>query len=97
MGQKYQVRYTQKGQSKVYIHEGHETKGRLGKEIKDAQDQHDISIFNKKARPRYTQPTILYALLKIRKQEQPKKGGEILASRNVTHQGGNLMHSKYTD
>ena len=73
-GRKYQVHYTQKGIAKVHFHERLEGKGRVDKEIKDSRDQQDISISNKKARPSYTQPTILDAFLKIRKQDQPKQG-----------------------
>ena len=78
-GQKYQVYFNQKGSTKVYTHEGQETKGKQDKLAKDPQDKSDVSIFDKKSKPSYTQPTILDAFLKMRKNTQ-RAGNEARSS-----------------
>ena len=68
IGQQYQVHYTYKGHTAVYHHGTPKTAQKKHEEAAMALVHENKSIFKKKDKPHYTQPTILEAFLKIRKK-----------------------------
>ena len=74
-GRQYHVRYVHKGHSIVYQHGPRDTTQQTKEQMATlTHGTQDVGGFGKKTRPRYTQPTILDAFLKLRKDSHKTKG-----------------------